>query len=136
MSPELEQSLGPPLFWDFLRRKGYGLGPPHQWYKTELQKSPPCPPPQLWLPVPVPCILRLLQKGPWGMSQKSTAKGRSPGNACQPSDHTELQLEGQLGPRRLGFSASEGHLRDGKQGNVILTRPSAWRPQQWATSLG
>lgn len=44
MSPELEQSLGPPLFWDFLRRKGYGLGPPHQWYKTELQKSPPCPP--------------------------------------------------------------------------------------------
>lgn len=51
-----------------------------------------------------------------------------------PADHQATQgcqLEGWLGPSRLGFLISEGLLRDGRHGNIVLTRPSAW-----ATSLG
>lgn len=49
ISPELEQSPGPQLFWGFLRGGGYGLGP-HSRLRQEYRKCPTL------VPCPNPCI--------------------------------------------------------------------------------
>lgn len=99
MSLDLDQSLGPHLFWDFQRRGSYGLGP-HQQGETGIQEVSPHPQSQF------SASLGLFPKGPQGMrgSHEATQRRQKPrGWLLTIRPHWAASWKGNWGQEDLGF---------------------------------
>lgn len=113
MSPELEQSPGPHLFWDFLRG-GYGLGTAPAGETGTQEVLAPGPWPLAQFPPPLDCSVE--DPGNMGLRRRSSDRAGAQGMPAGRQATLGCQLAGQPGPLR-----PEGLLRDGTHGNIILT---------------